>query len=131
MRFIQRSRFNFCILSETTDEDDFVDYVASAGPSLLWQLSTGLVDGVSGAAGRPSGRELTQMVFTIISKLLGIVLIPCGLLFVATGIGFPILEWIPHYALPKEIIIGILLMVGGKLLYETARVFVVGSGRGY
>ena len=71
------------------------------------------------------------MVFTIISKLLGIVLILCGLLFVAAAVGFPIAEWIPRYAMPKEIIIGILLMVGGKLLYGTARVFVVGRGRSY
>lgn len=77
------------------------------------------------------GREEALMVFTIISKLVGIILILCGLLFVTTAVGFPITEWIPRFALPKEIIIGILLMVGGKLLYGTARVFVVGRGRGY
>jgi drug/metabolite transporter (DMT)-like permease len=71
------------------------------------------------------------MLFTIISKLVGIILILCGLLFVATAVGYPITDWIPRFALPKEIIIGILLMVGGKLLYGTARVFVVGRGRGY
>ena len=71
------------------------------------------------------------MAFTIISKLVGIILILCGLLFVTTAIGFPITEWIPRFALPKEIIIGILLMVAGKLLYGTARVFVVGRGCSY
>ena len=71
------------------------------------------------------------MVFTIISKLVGTVLILCGLLFVTPSIGFPITEWIPRFALPKEIIIGILLMVAGKLLYGTARVFFVGRGRSY
>ena len=72
-----------------------------------------------------------MMVFTIISKLVGIGLILCGILFVATAVGFPITEWIPRFTLPKEIILGILLMVAGKLLYGTARVFVVGRGRSY
>jgi hypothetical protein len=41
------------------------------------------------------------MVFTTISKLVGIIIILCGLFFVITAIGFPITEWIPRFALPK------------------------------
>ena len=54
------------------------------------------------------------MVFTIISKLAGIVIILCGLLFVTTAIGYRITEWIPRFAFRKEINIGILLVVAGS-----------------